>query len=202
MSIAAIKQMVEALELLVSADPTEEAFDYADNAITAGRQAIEQAEKQREIRFEEEKRNIIKESEREASRILAQASIKARQELSRAKAGIIEGIVSRVKNTLPAISSDQDSLLNLINEAVDELGADKVRLYVSQKNLRTVRELVKRNKGLASKIIEIREFDCAGGVIAESIDGKVSIDNTYETRLEMLLPQILPEISRELFPDS
>jgi len=165
-------------------------------------QEIEQAEKQREIRFEEEKRNIIKESEREASRILAQASIKARQELSRAKAGIIEGIVSRVKNTLPAISSDQDSLLNLINEAVDELGADKVRLYVSQKNLRTVRELVKRNKGLASKIIEIREFDCAGGVIAESIDGKVSIDNTYETRLEMLLPQILPEISRELFPDS
>jgi len=45
MSITAMKQMVEALELLVSADPTEEAFDYADNAITAGRQAIEQAEK-------------------------------------------------------------------------------------------------------------------------------------------------------------
>ncbi|GAI43759.1 unnamed protein product [marine sediment metagenome] len=54
----------------------------------------------------------------------------------------------------------------------------------------------------ASKIMEIKEFDCAGGVIAENIDGKVSIDNTYETRLEMLLPQIVPEISRELFGSS
>ena len=165
-------------------------------------QEIEKAEKEWEEKFQEEKRKTIEEAERQASRILAQASIEARQELSRAKAGIIEGIVSRVKNTLPAISSDQDSLLNLINEAVDELGADKVRLYVSQKNLRAVRELVKLNKGLASKVVEIKEFHCAGGVIAEGIDGKVSIDNTYETRLEMLLPQIIPDISQELFGGS
>jgi len=52
---------------------------------------------------------------------------------------------------------------------------------------------------LASRIAEIKGLDCAGGAVAESTDGKVSIDNTYETRLEMLLPQIVPEISRELF---
>ncbi len=38
-----------------------------------------------------------------------------------------------------------------------------------------------------------------GGVIAENIDGKLRIDNTYETRLEMLLPKLLPEISKVLF---
>jgi vacuolar-type H+-ATPase subunit E/Vma4 len=47
--------------------------------------------------------------------------------------------------------------------------------------------------------MEIKEFDCTGGVIAESIEGKFSLDNTYDTRLEMLLPRILPEISQELF---
>lgn len=165
-------------------------------------QELEKAEKQRETKFKEEKRKIIEEAERQASRILAQSSIKARQELSRAKTEIIDGIVSRVRNTLPAISSDEGSLLNLIKEAVKELGADEVRVYVSRKNISAVRKLVKEDKGLASKIMEIKEFDCAGGVIAENIDGKVSIDNTYETRLEMLLPQIVPEISRELFGNS
>lgn len=165
-------------------------------------QELEKAEKQRETKFKEEKRKIIEEAERQASRILAQSSIKARQELSRAKTEIIDGIVSRVRNTLPALSSDEGSLLNLIKEAVEELGADEVRVYVSRKNISAVRKLVKGDKGLASKIMEIKEFDCAGGVIAENIDGKVSIDNTYETRLEMLLPQIVPEISRELFGNS
>jgi vacuolar-type H+-ATPase subunit E/Vma4 len=165
-------------------------------------QELEKAEKQRETKFKEEKRKIIEEAERQASRILAQSSIKARQEVSRAKTEIIDGIVSRVRNTLPAISSDEGSLLNLIKEAVEELGADEVRVYVSRKNISAVRKLVKEDKGLASKIMEIKEFDCAGGVIAENIDGKVSIDNTYETRLEMLLPQIVPEISRELFGNS
>lgn len=165
-------------------------------------QELEKAEKQRETKFKEEKRKIIEEAERQASRILAQSSIKARQELSRAKTEIIDGIVSRVRKKLPAISSDEGSLLNLIKEAVEELGADEVRVYVSRKNISAVRKLVKGDKGLASKIMEIKEFDCAGGVIAENIDGKVSIDNTYETRIEMLLPQIVPEISRELFGNS
>lgn len=162
-------------------------------------QEIEKAEKQRETKVKEEKRKIIEEAERQASRILAQSSIKARQELSRAKTEIIDGIVSRVRNTLPTISSDEGSVLNLIKEAVGGLGADKVTIYVSRKNISAVRKLVKGDKGLASKITEIKEFDCTGGVMAESIDGKLSIDNTYETRLEMLLPQIVPEISRELF---
>ena len=134
-------------------------------------QEIEKAEKQKETKFQEEKRKTIEETEKQAARILAQASIRARQDVSRAKAEIINGIVNRVKTTLPTISSDEGSVLNLIEEAVGGLGADKVTIYVSRKNISAVRKLVKGD----------------------------SIDNTYETRLEMLLPQILPEISRELF---
>ena len=47
--------------------------------------------------------------------------------------------------------------------------------------------------------MEVREYNCLGGIIAEDIEGKLRIDNTYETRLEMLLPQLLPKISEELF---
>jgi len=162
-------------------------------------QDIEKAEKQLETKFEEEKRKVIEETERKATIILAQASIKARQELSRTKADIIDKIVSTVKTTLLGISGDESSLLSLIKEVVDELGGDKARIYVSPKDISKVQQLLERDKELAGRIMEIKEFDCTGGVIAESIEGKFSLDNTYDTRLEMLLPRILPEISQGLF---
>jgi vacuolar-type H+-ATPase subunit E/Vma4 len=162
-------------------------------------QDIEKAEKQLETKFEEEKRKAIEGAEREAAIILAQATIKARQELSRTKADIVDKIVSAVNTTLRSISSDENLLLSLIKEVVDELGGDKARIYVSPKDISTVQGFLERDKELASRIMEIKEFDCTGGVIAESIDGKFSLDNTYDTRLEMLLPKILPEIRRGLF---
>jgi len=63
----------------------------------------------------------------------------------------------------------------------------------------TARELLAADRDLASKIIEVKELDCMGGVMAEDSKGKLSIDNTYGTRLEMLLPRLLPEMSKELF---
>jgi vacuolar-type H+-ATPase subunit E/Vma4 len=162
-------------------------------------QDIEKAEKQLETKFEEEKRKAIEGAEREAAIILAQATIKARQELSRTKADIVDKIISAVNITLRSISSDENLLLSLIKEVVDELGGDKARIYVSPKDISTVQGFLERDKELASRIMAIKEFDCTGGVIAESIDGKFSLDNTYDTRLEMLLPKILPEIRRGLF---
>ena len=162
-------------------------------------QEVEKAEKQLESRFEEGKRKAIEEAERQAAILLAQATIKERQELLRTKADIVDKIIRDVKDALRNISSDESSLISLIKEVVDGLGVDKARLYVSPKDISKVREFLEKDKELASRIIEIKEFDCTGGVIAESIDGKISVDNTYDTRLEMLLPKILPEISKELF---
>lgn len=162
-------------------------------------QEVENAEKELESRFEEEKRKAIEEAEREATIIQTQASIEARRELSRIKADIIDNIISTVKATLRNTSSDESSLLSLIKEVVDGLGVDKARIYVSPKDMSKVQRFLERDQELASRIIEIKEFDCTGGVIAETIDGKISLDNTYDTRLEMLLPRILPEISKGLF---
>jgi len=87
----------------------------------------------------------------------------------------------------------------LIREAIDGLGADKSRIYVSPKDVSMVRKFLERDKELASKVMEVKVDNLLGGVIAEDIDGKFRIDNTYEARLEMLLPKLLPEISKELF---
>ena len=160
---------------------------------------IEKAKRQRELRFEEERGRMLGEAKEEVARILAQASIKARQQLSSAKADAIAKIIDGARKELSQISSDETHFINLIREAIEGLGVDKARIYVSPKDISNAKKFLKANKELSSKIVEIREFNCLGGVIAEDVEGKLRIDNTYETRLEMLLPKLLPKISEELF---
>ena len=176
-----------------------EAQNIIKEAEKKAQEEIERARKQREAKLQEEKRKMLEEAEEEAARIVAQASIKARRQLSSAKSDVITKIIDKVKQELSEFSSDEKYFLNLIKEAIDGLGADKSRIYVSPKDVSRARKFLERDKELASKIMEVKEDNLLGGVIAEDIDGKLRIDNTYETRLEMLLPKLLPEISKELF---
>ena len=163
------------------------------------KEEIEKAKRQRELRFEEEQGKMLGEAEEEAARILAQASIKARQKLSGTKADIIAKITDGAQKGLSLIASDESYFLNLIRDAMDGLDVDRCRIYVSPKDASTVERLLKADRELSGKIIEVRESNCLGGVIAEDAEGKLRIDNTYETRLEMLLPKLLPQLSKELF---
>ena len=176
-----------------------EAQDIVEEAEEKARERIDRAKRQQEAKLEEEKGKLIEEAKEEATRILAQSSITARQELLLAKTRIIDEIINRVKKTFSEISSDESLPLDLIKEAINALDIDKARIYVSPKNISSVRKSLKEDKQLADRISEIREFDGTGGVIVEDIDGKIRTDNTYDTRLEMLLPKLLPEIGKELF---
>jgi vacuolar-type H+-ATPase subunit E/Vma4 len=160
---------------------------------------VEQAKRQQAARLEEEKSKMLQGARAEATRIEAQALVKARQELSQAKAEVINEIVSRVRNELAKAASSQSSLGGLIKEAVTTLGLSQGRLYVSPRDLAAVKKLIAQDKELAARVVEVKEHKLSGGVIVEDIGGKVRIDNTYETRLEMLLPRLLPEVARELF---
>jgi vacuolar-type H+-ATPase subunit E/Vma4 len=160
---------------------------------------IEKTKKQREARFEEERGRMLGEAEEEVARILAQASIRARQHLSSAKADAIAKIIDGARKELSQVSSDETLFLNLIRESMEALGVDKARIYVSPKDVGNVKNYLKADKELSNKIVEVRESNCLGGVIAEDVEGKLRIDNTYETRLEMLLPKLLPKINLELF---
>ncbi len=176
-----------------------EAQDIIKETEEKARERIDSAKRQQEAKLEEEKGKLVEEAEEEATRILAQSSITARQELLLAKTRIIDEIIDRVKKTFSGISSDESSPLGLIKEAINALDIDKARIYVSPKDVSIVRKSLKGDKQLADRISEIREFDGTGGVMVEDIDEKIRIDNTYDTRLEMLLPKLLPEIGKELF---
>lgn len=195
MRAAGMENIREAILAKVEA----EAQDIIKEAEEKAREEIEKAQRQRERNFEEARRRLMEEAEGEATRSRAQASIRARQALLAAKAAIIDEITDSVKRALEGVSSDEGAKLSLIREALDGLGVDRARIYVSPKDIGEVKRLLEGDRELGARIAEIRDFDCRGGIIAEDIDGKVRIDNTYETRLEMLLPRILPQIEGELF---
>ena len=172
------------------------------NARVKAEELMTNAKEQKKKRFEEEKNRVISEARREASRILAQSSLKARQEVLKEKDDVINEIISRVKKDLLGKAMDETVLIYLIGETVQAFETeDKLRLLVSPGDIAVARKVVKENDSLKEQIAEIVEFDCLGGVMAESMDGMVSIDNTFDMRLEMLTPKILPRISRELFGD-
>jgi len=163
------------------------------------REEIEKATKQQEARLLEEKGEIIEEAKAEAARIISQATIKSRQELLAAKTGVVDDIIGRVKESLSGFSADEAATLALIKEAFGVLGGVKSVIYASPKDVSSIQKLVKADEELANRVAEVKEHNCLGGVIVEAADGKLRIDNTYETRLEMLLSRLLPEINKELF---
>jgi len=162
-----------------------------------------QAKQQKKKRFEEEKNRIISEAQREASRILAQSSLKARQEILKEQDAVIKEIIAKTKENLAEKTTDGKAFAILIKEAVAAFESEeKLRILVSQRDVAIAREIVKEDDGLKGQVAEVVERDCLGGVIAESMDGMVSIDNTFDVRLGMLTPKIMPELGSKLFGET
>jgi vacuolar-type H+-ATPase subunit E/Vma4 len=190
---------MERISQAVLSKVKSEALDITEKAEKKAQEEIEKAKRQREARFEEERNTMRRKAEEEAARLLAQASIRARQQLSSAKADVVARIIEGARKELAQTPSDETHLLNLIKEAMNGLGLDKGRIYVSSRDMSTAKKLLEADRELSAKILEVRESNFLGGVIAEDVEGKLRIDNTYETRLQTLLPRLLPEISKELF---
>jgi len=176
-----------------------DAQSMIEEAEKKAQEELEKAKRQRAAQFEEAKAKMVGEAREEAARILAQASIKARQQLSSAKADTVATIVDGARKELSRISTEESYFLNLVREAMAGLGGNKGRIYVAPRDVAAARKFLDTDKELSGRILEVREVNCLGGVIAEDSEGKLRIDNTYETRLEMVLPRVLPGISKQLF---
>lgn len=177
-----------------------EADQIIADARTRATEMIDKAKEQRRYRFEDEKKKSISEARREASKLVAQSSLKSRQDILREKDAILNTIIEKVKDELSRTAMDKESFFSLIRETVEAFETDEqVVIFVSPKDLTTVRRFIEEDSDLKGKISDVKELDCLGGILAQTMDGMVNIDNTYDTRLEMLMPKILPEVGKNLF---
>lgn len=178
----------------------EEAQHLVNEAEEESKKELDKARAQRAARFDAEKKRLLTDAREEAARIAAQNAMKARQTVANAKASVLDAIVAQARATLAKTPTTHKSLAFLISDAVEGLGhAGKVTLSVAEKDAAAAREIVKADKKLAESVRDVKTCDCSGGVLVQTEDNTLCVDNTYTTRLEMLLPRILPEIGKKLF---
>lgn len=179
----------------------EEARAIVDEANEEAKKEVDKAKSQRSARLEAEKRRLLNDANEEAARIMAQSAMQDHQKTAAAKAAVLDEIVTKARADLKKAATKPALLAYLVKDAVDGLGDDagKITVMVASKDLAAAKDLVKKDKLLSSVVAEVAECECDGGAIAQNESNTTSVDNTYTTRLEMLLPRILPEISKELF---
>jgi V/A-type H+-transporting ATPase subunit E len=178
----------------------EDAGQIVEEARIKAKGLVEEAKKRRELELETTKKKMISAAHREGSKILAQASMAARQEILKGKEEVVHEILERVKHELRRHASDKESFARLIEETTNAFEAKtKVKLFVTSKDLGIVWEILREDGPLRERVIEVREVNGLGGVSAEDEAGIVRVDNTFDTRLDTLVPRLLPGIDKELF---
>ncbi|MBI4153234.1 hypothetical protein HY497_01810 [Candidatus Woesearchaeota archaeon] len=160
--------------------------DSADAEI----QKIDGSVKKEMVEYEKElKRNaegMLKTAERKEH---AAAEFEGKRMLLDAKKAAIDKVVQEARKRLQKLSlAERKKLLEqLMKKAEKEIGVKKV--YVNAKDMPTV-----KRKG-----IDAVQKDILGGLVAETGDGKISIDLSFDTLLEQLQQDHLREISEALF---
>lgn len=157
------------------------------------------ARESRAYAIDREKARLLNAAKAEANRILARSSIKSRQQLLAAKASIIEETTEKVRKAVAAGKSSETGMASLIKEAIAGLNSKKAILSVNAGDVEIVKKVVAADKKLTDMVTQVNKTECSGGVIAEDEEGKTRIDNTFDTRLDILLPKLMPQVSEELF---
>lgn len=177
----------------------EEADRILREAEEEARAEVERARRAKEEEAKALRDRLLKEAEVEAARIMARARIRAKNIVLEARNKVIDEVIRRAKETLSGHSLGREgSLSRLLRESVEALGGSRLRVLVSKGDLEIARRLIQGNGDLSKRVEEVAEAECSGGVIVEEVDGGVRIDNTYEARLAMLIPRLLPMIAKEL----
>ena len=180
----------------------QEAAGILDDAQKRAADLIEKAQKARDLKFEQIRNRILAEAKQESDKIIAKGAVDARLTVLKRKDLLLKKVISQVKEDLAMNPTRPQIWAGLMDEVISGFDdSHKLRFRVASKDIETVRKIVADNSTLGKQVEEVGEIDCLGGILAEDAQGKVSIDNTYDTRLEMLLNKVLPEIGQKLFSD-
>jgi len=193
---------VERLREAVLSKAREEAERIVREAEERARRIVAEAEERKRREVEEARKRLYEEVGYEAR--IAEARIRASHIVSEVKNTVLEELRKRVMEKLSSLSDEERrrSLRNLLSEALSRgIVQGRIGIVVSKRDCQLVHDVI-ASMGLRDRIafIECSER-ISGGIVVESEDRSVRIDNTYETRLDMFLRTNSSRISSELFGD-
>ncbi|GIY11439.1 v-type proton ATPase subunit E [Caerostris darwini] len=160
--------------------------------------------------FDKKEKQVELQRKIQSSNMLNQARLK----VLKAREDHIRGVLDEAKKKLHSKTKDtaqyQEVLKNLILQAVFQLLEPEVSIKCRKQDLNLVenvlsivsKEFLEKVGKPCKVVIDKDNFlspECAGGIELTAQKGKIKINNTLESRLDMISQQLLPEIRETLF---
>ncbi|NJE00346.1 V-type ATP synthase subunit E [Thermococcus sp. JdF3] len=171
-------------------------------------QIREEARKRAEARAEWIMRKAQTQAEIEKQRIIANARLEVRKKRLAVQEELIQEVITALRERLAELPDEEyfPMLVDLAVQAVGELGSESVVVRSNERTLKLLSERADEfRKALGERLgreIEVslgEPVGTIGGLVVETPDGAVRVDNTFEARIERFEGELRAEIAKALF---
>jgi V/A-type H+-transporting ATPase subunit E len=185
----------------VAEDVKEEAREDAEEIRTEGERRAEEivdaAEADAEEIIDDREAEIDDRIARERERTLSSAKLEAKQQRLEARRDALEDVRGDAEDAIADIGGETRADLTraLLDDAATEFEGRSVRVYGRAEDATLLEEVLADYEGFEYA----GEYDCLGGIVAESDSSRVRVNNTFDSILEELWDDELREVSTRLF---
>jgi V/A-type H+-transporting ATPase subunit E len=140
-------------------------------------------------------------------RIIANAKLQAKKHGLDVKEEIIQHAFDEAEKRLTKITSSKeypDILKNIIAEGVESIGVEDVEVVVREEDIKLVNNafLKELRKKLGVNITLSKDsIESLGGAIIRTMDGKIVVNNTFETRMRRMRDELRSKVAKILFEE-
>jgi V/A-type H+-transporting ATPase subunit E len=158
---------------------------------------VQEAEADADRIREEAEREAERTIEQEREQKLSSAKLEAKQERLEARRDILQEVREDVESQIAGLEGDRREELTraLLDAAATEFDADTVEVYGAPGDEDLLTDVVADYDGYEYG----GEYDCLGGVVVESTESRLRVNNTFDSVLEDVWEDNLKEISDQLF---
>ena len=185
----------------VVADIEAEAKAQAEEILEAAESEAEEiraeAEAEAETIREAAEREVETEIDQEREQQLSNATLEAKQETLEARRDVLSTVRERVEAAIESLPADERETLTreLLEDAVTEF--DEAAVYGRPEDADLLEEILADYDGFSLA----GERACLGGVVLEGGDGRIRVDNTFDSVLETVWEANLKALSDVLFEE-
>ncbi|MFB6221412.1 MAG: V-type ATP synthase subunit E [Halolamina sp.] len=153
------------------------------------------AEEIKETREEAVEEQVAEEREQ----ALSSAKLSAKQERLEARRDVLEQVREQLEAAIADIEGERREELTrvLLEDAAEEFGDEDVRVYGREDDEELLSDLLSEYEGWTVAGTE----DCLGGVVVESEESRVRVNNTFDSVLAEVWDEELKRISERLFEE-
>lgn len=140
-----------------------------------------------------------KDAEMEAQRVLSAANLEAHNLKLKSQDALIQGALSNAEKKLGEIQVRdkgryENSLRTLIRDSKEEIGESNLVLSFNPRDKELGKKLASEFNAKLGESVDI-----SGGVIVQTADKNLSVDNSFEQRMERGMDSIRSKVSKILF---